>query len=149
MWKLRYSGKLESGWKWWIGCRWLGVFNIGLQLDLDIRTLIIILRTNLESGPWFAKVWCNLKSYLYIIKSFDQPVINLAAGEDIEHAVLLKGWVSLFIRPFPLEQLPLPAWPNLAVDKLKKELKWCGLGLVYNHIICCAICCVNGALHKK
>ena len=59
MWKLRYSDKLESGWKSWIGCRRLGNFNIQLRLDLDIRALIIASRTNLESGPRFTE------SYLY------------------------------------------------------------------------------------
>ena len=54
-----------------IGCRLLWVFNIKHWLDLDIRALIIALRTNLNSSPPFAKVWYLLfGSPLY--KTFHQ-----------------------------------------------------------------------------
>ena len=36
------------------------VFIIELWLDLDIRSLKIASRTNLELGPWFAEVWFQL-----------------------------------------------------------------------------------------
>ena len=60
MWKFRFSRKLKSGWKSWIRCRPLGVFNIELPLNLDIRALTIGSRMNLESGPPFAEVWSVL-----------------------------------------------------------------------------------------
>ena len=47
------------------------------------------------------------------------PGLNLAAGEDIEQAVLLNGW-ERSRRPFPDEQFPFPA-AKRAVDKLKAE----------------------------
>ena len=39
------------------------VIIIELRLDLSIRGLKIALRTNLELGPQFAKVWLQAQTY--------------------------------------------------------------------------------------
>ena len=72
---LRYSDQLKSGWKSWIRCRRLGIFNIKLWLDLDIRALIIASRTNLESGPQFNEVCFRTFEY-QTIPIFGSPLYS-------------------------------------------------------------------------
>ena len=92
MWKLRYSDKLESSWKLWIGCRKLGVFNIDLRLDLNIRALIIASRTYLESGPHspkFALLRVNKVVKLHSSKCHIQNCVFCVLLNNMVHLGLL------------------------------------------------------------
>ena len=62
---------------------WFWVIIFELQLDLGTRGLKFDWRTNLESGPQFAKIWCTLRKNILFFYKFIFLIVLLFTGKWI------------------------------------------------------------------
>ena len=108
-------------------CRQLGVINIELRLDLDIFALIIALKTNLESGPWFAEVWFRwLNSLLNALFTACTRFYLLSFSQIFWHSFCIKNLKELKLKLIVLLVLKSFFRVLLFVSKYRTNLvfKW-------------------------